>query len=180
MGDIIQHQTGPKSVLVISNLLTDSELDDITFKINTLRETVWTNVYVVHIMPTVPHCYFTIPAMATLTRQHHVEAEKWIKEIGMILNIPASQQNLKTGKLPAVVSQTLKQYLPNLIFSSQKLIDRIRQAASGSKHFLIHAPLGGCSFLADEHFSPQAHSLFMKKVSQSDAYTSAERQLEVS
>ncbi len=93
-----------KNVLVVTNAATDEEVFEIKQAINVAeQQQIKLKISLVHVVPTLPTCYFSIPSMVLLAERYYEEAKESLTHIGEALNITHKDQWLITGKLRSEV-----------------------------------------------------------------------------
>src|SRR5690242_20392845 len=94
----------PKKVLLVTNSATDSEISEIKQAIiKSEKHFLQIKLSLVHVIPTLPTCYFNIPSMVLLAERYYEEAKQTLSCIGDTLNIAQRDQWLVTGRIRAEV-----------------------------------------------------------------------------
>lgn len=89
-----------KNVLLVTNAATDAEINQIKLAIlNAEKHGLNIHLNLVHVIPTLPTCYFNIPSMVMLAEQYYEEAKQSLGYIGDTLHINQKDQWLMTGKI---------------------------------------------------------------------------------
>lgn len=89
-----------KKVLLVTNSTTDAEITQIKQAvIQAEKQGLRIQMNLVHVIPTLPTCYFNIPSMVNLAEQYYEEAKHSLGYIGDALNIHPKHQWLITGKI---------------------------------------------------------------------------------
>lgn len=89
-----------KNVLLVTNAATEAEITQIKQAISQAeKQGLDIKINLVHVIPTLPTCYFNIPSMVSLAEQYYEEAKQSLGYIGDMLNINQKDQWLITGKI---------------------------------------------------------------------------------
>ncbi len=108
-----------KNVLLVTNSTTDWEITLIKEAItHAKKQNTQIKLTLVHVIPTVPTCYFNIPSMAMLAENYYEEAKKCLTSIGNMLNIGKHDQWLITGRTKTEVSRLASKLKADFILAS--------------------------------------------------------------
>jgi len=118
-----------KQVLLVINSATDDELVEIKKSIlEAESHGLMINVNLVHVMPTLPSCYFNIPSMVLLAERYYEEAKRNLTNIGSLLGVQQKNQWLISGKTRAEVLKLAKKIDVNFILASSKGLNELHQS----------------------------------------------------
>src|SRR5690349_7448458 len=119
----------PKKVLLITNSATDAEITQIISAINVAnKQGLDIKLNLVHVVPTLPTCYFNIPSMAHLAERYYEEAKQTLAYTGKMLNVPQHDQWLMTGHIRAEALRLANKLKTQFILASGNCIQDLRQS----------------------------------------------------
>src|SRR5476651_2044548 len=93
----------PKNVLVITNSTTEAEIAQIKMAIEQHQQNMPIKLHLVHVIPSLPTCYFNIPSTVLLAERYYDEAEKCLTSVGTALGVEKQNQWLITGRIKTEV-----------------------------------------------------------------------------
>jgi len=118
-----------KNVLLVTNSTTDSEILLIREAIAQAKEhNLEIKLNLVHVIPSLPACYFNIPSMVMLTESYYEEASGALTSIGESLNISKKNQWLITGKIRTEVMRLASKLNTNFILASSTSIQDLHKS----------------------------------------------------
>src|SRR4029078_7748346 len=113
----------PKKVLLVTNSANDAEVSEIKQAIlDASHRRIQLKVSLVHVIPTLPSCYFNIPSMVLLAERYYEEANLTLTHIGEALHIAQKDQWLITGRLRSEVLRLATKWNVNFILASSSNI----------------------------------------------------------
>jgi hypothetical protein len=108
-----------KNILVVTNAATDEEVFEIKQAVKIAEQHhITLKISLVHVVPTLPTCYFSIPSMVLLAERYYEEAKGSLTHIGGVLNITQKDQWLITGKLRSEVLRLASKLNSQFILAS--------------------------------------------------------------
>ncbi|MDR3492862.1 MAG: hypothetical protein P4M12_12630 [Gammaproteobacteria bacterium] len=118
-----------KNVLLVTNATTEEEIDLIKAAINTQHD-MNIKLNLVHVIPSLPTCYFSIPSTVVLAERYYEEAEKSLTTIGQILNVGKSNQWLITGRIRNEVLRLAASLNAQFILASSSNIPELHKSST--------------------------------------------------
>jgi hypothetical protein len=119
----------PKNVLLITNSATDAELTQISAAINEAnKQGLNIKLNLVHVVPTLPTCYFNIPSMAHIVERYYDEAKETLSYIGRKLDVPHNDQWLMTGHIRNETLRLANKLKTHFILASGSCIKDLRHS----------------------------------------------------
>lgn len=116
-----------KNVLLVTNATTEEEINLIKAAIKT-QEGLHIKLNLVHIIPSLPTCYFNIPSTVLLAERYYDEAEKCLTNVGNSLGVEKRDQWLVTGKIKNEVIRLAHKLKAHFILASSTNIAELHQA----------------------------------------------------
>lgn len=133
-----------KHVLLVTNSVTDNELAQVKEAIidTTTPRLIPVSIKIslVHVVPTLPTCYFNIPSMIMLADRYYQEAKDNLARVGNQLNISKKDQWLMMGKVRTeVLRLATKLNVQFILASSANLIElrKVQQGPQQAHRFVI-------------------------------------------
>lgn len=118
----------PKKVLLVTNSATDAEISEIKQAIiQAEKQGIKIKLSLVHVIPTLPTCYFNIPSMVLLAERYYEEAKQTLSYIGNLLNVSQRDQWLITGRIRAEVLRLSNKLNSNFILASSTSIQDLHK-----------------------------------------------------
>jgi hypothetical protein len=121
-----------KNVLLVTNATTEEEINLIKSAI-TSRDDLTIKLSLVHVIPSLPTCYFNIPSTVLLAERYYDEAEKSLTSIGKILGIEKKDQWLITGRIKNEVLRLGTKLGAQFILASSSNISKLHKITSSKK-----------------------------------------------
>lgn len=138
----------PKKVLLVTNSASDSEILEIKQAvIKSEKHCMQIKLSLVHVIPTLPTCYFNIPSMVLLAERYYEEAKQTLNYIGDVLNIAQRDQWLVTGRIRAEVLRLANKLNANFILASSTSIQDLH------KSFLFNRTPGNTPIKSINHLN---------------------------
>jgi hypothetical protein len=106
-----------KNVLLVTNATTEEEINLIKAAIDT-QENLNIRINLVHIIPSLPTCYFNIPSTVLLAERYYEEAEKCLNTVGNTLGVDKRDQWLVTGRIKTEVLRLATKLKAQFILAS--------------------------------------------------------------
>jgi hypothetical protein len=116
-----------KNVLLVTNATTEEEIALIKAAVNNHND-LKINLTLVHIIPSLPTCYFNIPSTVLLAERYYDEAEKCLTTIGKELNVEKKDQWLITGKIKSEVLRLADKLQVQFILASSTSIPELHKS----------------------------------------------------
>jgi len=116
-----------KNVLLVTNGATEQEINLIKEAIQH-QEDIAINMVLVHVIPTLPTCYFNIPSTVLLAERYYDEAEKCLTSIGKELGVEKNQQWLITGRVKTEVLRLANKLKAKFILASSTSLAELHNA----------------------------------------------------
>jgi len=119
----------PKNVLLVTNSATEIEIAHICQAVDQIKTcNLRIQLNLVHVIPTLPTCYFNIPSMALLAENYYDEAKESLTLIGQQLNIPHHHQWLITGKMRPEVLRLAHKLKAHFILASGAVLQDLHKS----------------------------------------------------
>ncbi|HVY52886.1 MAG TPA: hypothetical protein VHA13_00010 [Gammaproteobacteria bacterium] len=114
-----------KHVLLVTNAVSDQEVIQIKESLFTPQLVPMSiKLSLVHVVPTLPTCYFNIPSMITLADRYYQEARDNLERVGDALNISKRDQWLIMGNVHTeVLRLACKLNIQFILANSANLIE---------------------------------------------------------
>lgn len=126
-----------KKVLLVTNAVTEIEVNQIKQSLEEIEDQdIKIALSLVHVIPSLPTCYFNIPSMVVIAEQYYTEAKEYLASIGEALNVAKSEQWLITGRLKTEVLRLAGKLDCDYILASSHNIQELQQALSLKKEHL--------------------------------------------
>jgi len=127
-----------KKVLLVTNSVSDLEVQQIrqALQDNEATENKPIELFLVHVIPSLPTCYFNIPSMVQLAEQYYEEAKRYLTTIGEALDVVKKDQWLITGRLRSEVLRLAGKLRCDFILASSTNIQDLQQALTLKKEHL--------------------------------------------
>jgi len=118
-----------KQVLVVTNAITEEEVLQIR-KAFTADYAPQMNIKLnlVHVIPYLPTCYFSIPSMGMMVERYYDEAKESLKEVGNHLSVPKKDQWLISGKIRTEVLRLANKLHSSFILASAQQIQELQRS----------------------------------------------------
>jgi hypothetical protein len=116
-----------RNVLLVTNSITEAEVLAIKNAVDAQAD-LSIKINLVHVIPTLPTCYFNIPSTVLLAEQYYEEAEKALSAIGNILDIKKDNQWLITGRIKSEVLRLTHQLGAQFILASSINIPELHKS----------------------------------------------------
>lgn len=115
-----------KNVLFVTNASTETEVELIKHAMKNQELNIKLNL--VHVVPSLPTCYFNIPSMVILAERYYEEAKQSLRYIGDALNVAQRNQWLITGKIKTEVLRLAGKLNIHFILASSSSIHELQKA----------------------------------------------------
>ena len=119
--------TGPKNVLLVTNATTEQEITLIKAALHT-QHNMQIKLNLVHVIPSMPTCYFNIPSTVLLAERYYDEAEKTLTNIGDELKVDKKHQWLITGRIKTEVLRLANKLNAHFILASSTNIAELHKS----------------------------------------------------
>lgn len=118
-----------KQVLIVTNAITDEEISQIKQSFNSeYTPRINIKLTLVHVIPRLPSCYFSITSMGLLIERYYDEAKRTLHEIGRRLGVAQKDQWLISGKIRTEVLQLANRLGSNFILASAQQIQELQRS----------------------------------------------------
>ena len=118
-----------KHVLLVTNTVSEAEVAQIKEAVTTPQILpVPIKLSLVHVIPTLPTCYFNIPSMIVLADRYYQEARENLARIGDTLNISKRDQWLIMGKVRTEVLRLANKINVNFILANSAHLTELRKS----------------------------------------------------
>lgn len=121
-----------KHVLLVTNAVTDKEVAEVRSAIVSSSSPQFSPLTIkmslVHVVPTVPKCYFNIPSMITLADRYYQEARENLTRVGDTLNISKKDQWLIMGKIRTEVLRLANKLNVHFILANSADLVELRKS----------------------------------------------------
>lgn len=117
-----------RNVLLVTNATTDAEITQIKQVLARVSAPhLAIKLSLVHVIPTLPTCYFNIPSMVVLADRYYEEARQSLSYVGDFLEIPSSDQWLITGRPRSEVLRLASKLNTHFILASSTTIPELHK-----------------------------------------------------
>lgn len=118
-----------KQVLIVTNAITDEEVSQIRKAFDAeFASKMDVKLNLVHVIPHLPTCYFSIPSMGALVEKYYDEAKESLTEVGKHLNVAKKDQWLISGKIRTEVLRLANKLGSNFILASSQQIQELQRS----------------------------------------------------
>lgn len=118
---------GTRNVLLVTNSTTEEEVTLIKAALST-QQRMQINLSLVHVIPSMPTCYFNIPSTVLLAERYYDEAEKMLTSIGDELHVSKKNQWLITGRIKTEVMRLSNKLNAHFILASSTNIPELHKS----------------------------------------------------
>jgi hypothetical protein len=118
-----------KNVLLVTNATTEEEINFIKTAVKN-QHGLSIKLSLVHVIPSLPTCYFNIPSTVLLAERYYDEAEKSLTSIGKVLGIEKKDQWLITGRIKSEVLRLANKLGAQFILASSSNISKLHKTTS--------------------------------------------------
>ncbi|MHB1949526.1 MAG: adenine nucleotide alpha hydrolase family protein [Gammaproteobacteria bacterium] len=123
-----------KNVLLITNSAENDEINQVKSAfMDAAKQGMRIKLSLVHVIPNLPTCYFSIPSMAQLAEQYYTEAKLALAKAGEELGIAKKDQWLITGRIKTEVLRLANKLGTQFILASSHSIQDLHKALSTNK-----------------------------------------------
>ncbi len=120
-----------KNVLLVTNSATEEEILLVKNAFMDAAKQGWRiKLSLVHVIPSLPSCYFNIPSMAQLAEQYYTEAKNTLNNAAGELGIAKRDQWLITGRIKTEVLRLANKLGIQFVLASSTSIHDLRKALS--------------------------------------------------
>jgi len=118
-----------KNVLLVTNSTSEAEVAQIRQAILLAHnQDLKIRLSLVHIIPTLPTCYFNIPSMVLLAERYYEEAKRSLITVGEALNVAKKDQWLITGRIKSEVFRLANKLDTHFILASSVSIQDLHKS----------------------------------------------------
>ena len=118
-----------KRVLIVTNAITEEEISQIKQSFDSkFTSKINIKLTLVHVIPRLPTCYFSISSMGLLIERYYDEAKRTLHEIGRHLGVAQKDQWLISGKIRTEVLQLANRLGSNFILASAQQIQELQRS----------------------------------------------------
>jgi cellobiose-specific phosphotransferase system component IIA len=119
----------PKQVLLVTNSATEAEIHEIQQSIlQAENHGIKIKVCLVHVIPTLPTCYFNIPSMVLLAERYYEEAKKTLTYVGDLLKVEQKDQWLISGRIRTEVLRLAHKLQSSFILASTASVQDLQKS----------------------------------------------------
>lgn len=116
-----------QQVLVVTNAMTDQEVTEIKQSFAGLSAGD-IQLSLVHVIPRLPTCYFTMPSMSLLVERYYDEAKQSLEHVGQHLGVAQKDQWLISGKIRTEVLRLANKLGTSFILASAEQIQELQHS----------------------------------------------------
>jgi len=116
-----------KNVLVVTNAATEEEIELIKKAVSTQQD-LNIKLNLVHVIPSLPTCYFNIPSTVLLAERYYEEAEKCLTTVGSALGVDKKDQWLITGRIKTEVLRLASKLNSHFILAGSVNISELHES----------------------------------------------------
>ncbi|OGT57982.1 MAG: hypothetical protein A3F43_06940 [Gammaproteobacteria bacterium RIFCSPHIGHO2_12_FULL_42_10] len=118
-----------KQVLVVTNEMSDEEVIQIRNAFEK-EATKWScmQLTLVHVIPRLPTCYFSIPTMGILVEKYYDEAKNTLTQVGKHLQVSRQDQWLISGGIRTEVLRLATKLGSSFILASARQIQELQRS----------------------------------------------------
>lgn len=117
-----------KNILLVTNAVIEKEVQLVKEAfINAANLGLHLRLSLVHVIPNLPTCYFSIPSMAQLAEQYYSEAKHSLMLAGESLGVAKKDQWLITGRVKTEVLRLASKLDTQFILASSANIQELHQ-----------------------------------------------------
>lgn len=117
-----------RHVLLVTNSTTDIELNLIKDALDRAeKDGMDIKLSLMHVIPTLPTCYFNIPSMVVLAERYYDEAKQALTKVGEALGVTKDSQWLVTGKAKTEVVRLAHKIQADFILASSTNIQELQK-----------------------------------------------------
>jgi len=118
-----------KNVLLVTNTASQEEIDQIKNALaKGTEQGKQINLRLVHVIPSLPACYFNMPSMVKLAERYYEEATQSLSAIGAALGVAKKDQWLITGKIRSEVLRLAARLETHFILAGKECIRELHQS----------------------------------------------------
>lgn len=118
---------GTRNVLLVTNSTTEKEITLIKAALS-MQQSMQIKLSLVHVIPSMPTCYFNIPSTVLLAERYYDEAEKMLTTIGDELQVDKKNQWLITGRVKTEVMRLANKLEAHFILASSSNIPELHKS----------------------------------------------------
>lgn len=123
-----------KHVLLVTNAVTEEEIFQVKQAVLTPQLIpITVRISLVHVIPTLPTCYFNIPSMIMLADRYYQEARDNLTRVGDALNVSKKDQWLIMGKVRTEVLRLANKLNTQFILANSAHLLDLRKSPIGKK-----------------------------------------------
>lgn len=118
-----------RNVLLVTNTTSEDEIIQIRDAFSKVKEQgMKVNLIIVHVIPSLPACYFNMPSMVKLAERYYEEATQALSSIGRSLGVTKENQWLITGKIRSEVLRLANRLETHFILAGKECIRELHQS----------------------------------------------------
>ena len=118
-----------KQVLIVTNAITDEEVLQIRKAFEAeCAPGIDIKLSLVHVIPRLPTCYFSVPSMGMLVEKYYDEAKQSLNQVGKHLGIAKKDQWLISGKIRTEVLRLANKLGSSFILASAQQIQELQRS----------------------------------------------------
>ncbi|MFZ3068323.1 MAG: hypothetical protein ACYC0J_05000 [Gammaproteobacteria bacterium] len=117
-----------QKILVVTNAMTDEEVLEIKKSLADNAAGDKITISLVHVIPRLPTCYFTLPSMGMLIERYYDEAKQSLSQVGKHLGVAKKDQWLISGKTRTEVLRLANKLGSSFILASAEQIQELQHS----------------------------------------------------
>lgn len=119
----------PKNVILVTNSTTESEISLIKQAMAQAKDQkIDIKLSLVHVIPSLPTCYFNIPSMVILAERYYEEATHTLNTISQTLCVAKRDQWLINGRIKTEVLRLANKLKTDFILASSTSMQDLHQS----------------------------------------------------
>lgn len=118
-----------KNVLMVTNSASEIEISEVRSAFTQANSKALSiRLRLVHVIPSLPACYFNMPSMVRLAEHYYEEATRSLSAVGTALGVGKKDQWLITGKIRPEVLRLATRLETHFILAGKECIQELRQS----------------------------------------------------
>lgn len=118
-----------KNILLVTNSISANELALVKEAVSHAKtQELHLMLSLVHVIPYLPTCYYSIPSMALLTEGYYEEATHALKWVGEELSISKEHQRVITGRMRPEITRLANKLRTHFILASSTSIQDLHHS----------------------------------------------------
>ena len=117
-----------KQILVVTNAITEDEVLQIKTAFDSELAPQNVKINLVHVIPYLPTCYYSIPSMGMLLERYFDQAKESLNQVGNHLGVAKKDQWLISGKIRTEVLRLANKLGSSFILASAQQIQELQRS----------------------------------------------------